>query len=177
MKYNYEELEKEIMKELYVSKDDSSLMVALYDQKVDLYPLTFDGENPKLVEDIGNSFLLFFNTVCNNENFDLTNFRANLNKNLVIGVWQKNVLPDSGTTIYNENKNLFGIFADFNLVSRGVIFHELFHYAFRGDKNNMFGRGLNEGYTEALTHRYFQKSKLAYKEVPQLDLYALAHTK
>lgn len=163
-KYSYEELERKVLKEVYVDKNVSSLIIALYDGSVTLYPLDFEGKGFSIVNDIENAFLLFFNEVTNNPNFDLTNFRMNLKRNLVIGVDMADVKPDAGTTLFDESKNLFGIFCDHNLVDRGVIYHELFHYAFRPNGGTTFRRGLNEGYTEALAHRYFSKEKQAYPD-------------
>lgn len=163
-KYNYDVLEKEILKEINIDKNTSSLIIALYDEKVSLYPLDFEENGPEIVQSIENAFLHFFNVVTNNPNFDLSNFRKNLNKNLIIGVQMEDEKIDAGTTIFDESKKLFGIFASQNLVDRGVIYHELFHYAFRPDKTTNFRRGLNEGYTEALTHRYFEKTKTSYTD-------------
>lgn len=163
-KYNYENLEREILKDINVDKNDSKVMIALYDGKTSVYPFDFSGNGPILVSDIENAFLNFFNTVTGNENFDLTNFRTNLNKNFIIGVQNEDVNPNAGTTIFDESKNLLGIFADHNLVDTGVIYHELFHFASRPNGGHTFRRGLNEGYTEALTHRYFNKSKVSYPD-------------
>ncbi|MBR3362645.1 MAG: hypothetical protein IKG40_01820 [Bacilli bacterium] len=161
MNYSYESLEKEIAKKVEINKSTSQFLIALYDQDVNLYPLNFNQKNIKLVDDIENAFLLFFSNFTENENFDLNNFRNNLSKNLIIGVTSNDSRKDAGTTVYNDSKNLFGIYASDSLVDRGVIFHELFHFA---SHPTNFKRGLNEGYTEALAHRYFNKVKLAYED-------------
>lgn len=160
-KYNYEDLEKEVLKNVSIDKNTSAFLVALYDKNIHLFPLDFNQKNIKIVDDIQNAFLLFFSVFTENENFALNNFRNNLNKNLIVGVSSYDKKMDAGTTIYNDSKNLFGIYAGDDLVNRGVIFHELFHLA---SYPTNFKRGLNEGYTEALAHRYFSKTKMAYND-------------
>ena len=161
MNYTYENLEKEICKKNEVDKNTSKFLVALCDKNIDIYSLDFSQKDIRLIDEIENSFLLFFSIYTENENFDLNNFRNNLNKNLIIGVSMHDSRKDVGSTIYNDSKNLFGIYTSTNLVDRGVLFHELFHFA---SHPTNFKRGLNEGYTEALTHRYFKKTKLAYED-------------
>lgn len=160
-KYNYEDLEKRILDNIYVDKGDSSVLIALCNENVNIYPLDFNGEGPTIVNNIENAYLHFFNIIMELPNFDFENFRRNMNRNFLIGVSMEQVNSDAGITIFNDNKNLFGIFGDYNLVDRGVIYHELFHFA---SYPTNFRRGLNEGYTEILTHRYFNKSKLAYPD-------------
>ncbi|MBR2832946.1 MAG: hypothetical protein IKE75_00650 [Bacilli bacterium] len=161
MNYTHEYLEKEIMKKVSIDKTTSNFFITVCGENIDTYPLDFNQKNVKIVNDVENSFLTFFSIFTENENFDLNNFRNNLNKNLVIAVDMNGKNKDSGTTVYNDTKNLFGIYADSTLIERGVIFHELFHFA---SHPTNFKRGLNEGYTEALTHRYFNKTKLAYPD-------------
>ena len=159
MNYTYEDLEKEVMGKVTINKDTSDFFVVLCGEDINLYPLDFVSKDIGLVDYVQNSFLVFFSIFTENENFDLNNFRNNLNKNLIIGIDMNREKSDSGTTIYNNSRNLFGIYADSSLIKSGVLFHELFHFA---SYPTNFRRGLNEGYTEALTHRYFNKSKLAY---------------
>lgn len=161
MRYTYENIEKAVLKKVCVSKETSNFLVTLYDYSVSLYSLDFNKKNIKLVDDVEDSFLLFFSVFTENENFDLNKFRNNLNKNLVIGISMHDDREDAGTTIYNDSRSLFGIYAGDSLVERGVIFHELFHFA---SYPTNFRRGLNEGYTEALAHRYFNKVKMAYED-------------
>ena len=160
-KYNFEKLESQILNEIYIDKEDSNFMVALCNGSVNIYPMNFNGEGPLMVSDVENAYLHFFNTIMELPNFNLENFRRNMNCNFLVGISMDQINPDAGTTVFNENKNLFGIFADYNLVDRGVIYHELFHFA---SYPTNFRRGLNEGYTEILTHRYFNKSKMAYPD-------------
>ena len=161
MNYDYEYLEKELLKKEKIDKSTSTFLMALCNQDIDIYSLDFNKKNIKLVDDIENSFLLFFSIFTENDNFDLNKFRNNLNKNLIICVLMQDCKEDVGTTIYNDSKNLFEIYAGDKLIQRGVLFHELFHFA---SYPTNLKRGLNEGYTEALTHRYFSKVKLAYED-------------
>ncbi len=167
-KYNYEYLEKQIISKLPLDKDSSLFIISLYnDGNIQNYELHFDAEDkdvPEIVQNVKQAILEFFSTFISNPNFDHSNFKNNLNRNVVIGIEMGNGNPNAGVTVFDENKNLLGIFAEHSLVDTGVIFHELFHFASRPANSHQFSRGLKEGYTEALTHRYFTKTKLAYPE-------------
>lgn len=163
-KYKFDELQKKILERMDIDRNGSSFNVAVEDGDISFYPVDFkiDCDNV-LVNGIKNSIINFTKVVMDNPNFDITNFKSNLDKNIVIGVSRDDVL-DSGDTVYDENRNLFQILADKSLVSSGVIYHELFHLASRPEGGHTFRLGLREGYTEALTHKYFSKSKLAYPD-------------
>ncbi len=165
-KYKYSYLQQQILNSLQVDKDNPRFIISLYDATVHNYQidLSQDNEGQEMIQNIKRAILLFVNTVVSNPNFDTTNLEANLNKNIVIGVEMEDGDSHAGTTTYDESKNLFGIFADHNLVETGVIYHELFHLASRPKTKHTFSRGLKEGYTEALAHRYFQKGKVSYHD-------------
>ena len=163
-KYKFDELQKKILEKLDVDRNVNSFNIAIEDGDVSFYPVDFSAYSDNdLVNDIKNTIISFAKVVMDNPNFDIINFKNNLEKNIVIGVSMDDVL-DSGDTIYDENRNLFQILADKTLVSSGVIYHELFHLASRPEGGHSFRLGLREGYTEALTHKYFSKNKLAYPD-------------
>ena len=163
-KYKFDELQKKILEKLDVDRNGKSFNIAIEDGDISFYPMDFKADyDNDLVNGIKNSIISFTKVIMDNPNFDIANFRSNLDKNIVIGVSLGDAL-DSGDTIYDENRNLFQILADKNLVSSGVIYHELFHLASRPEGGHNFRLGLREGYTEALTHKYFSKNKLAYPD-------------
>lgn len=170
--YKYSYLQKQILNSLSIDKDNSCFIISLYDTTVHNYQINLfqDDEEPEMIQSIKRAILLFINTVVSNPNFDTTNLEANLNKNIVIGVEMGDGDSNAGTTTFDESKNLFGIFADHNLVTTGVIYHELFHLASRPKVKHTFSRGLKEGYTEALAHRYFEKEKVSYPDDVSLAL-------
>ena len=164
MNYKYEYLSDIVLNYTYVSKDNKSFMAVLY-QNNDILCFSLNPKNtdcPDIVKNIQNAFLIFLNTYMSNPNFDQSSLKQNMDKNIVVGVDLDNIDKDASTILYNDNKNLISILGDQNIVKNGNIFHELFHLAFK--KETAFRKGLNEGYVEALTHRYFKKNKLAYSD-------------
>ena len=163
-KYKFNKLQKKILERMDIDSNGSSFNIVIDNGNISFYPLSFktDYDNA-LVNDIKNAIINFTKVIMDNPNFDITNFKNNLNKNIVIGVSMDEFL-DSGDTVYDENRKLFQILADKTLVSSGVIYHELFHLASRPENGHTFRLGLREGYTEALTHKYFSKNKLAYPD-------------
>ena len=159
-KYNYEEMEKDIEKQ--IESRNENILVALYNQnKTAVYPIEFTkNNNIEIVNKIEENFLHFINIFNKNPNFDKEILENNLKNKLIFGIDTQKINKDVGTTVYNENKKQFIILSDLNFINDGIIFHELFHFATKTKKN--LPRGLDEGHTEALTHRYFNKTKLAY---------------
>ena len=118
------------------------------------------------------SILKFINVFIDNfPKENLINFYNNINS---LKVQSKNIYSKTGDMgLYVIKKNL--IYLDDN-ISDVVIFHELFHMASSLYRNGVYysgfsqavknkgaiGKGLNEGYTELLTQRYFNVNSSAY---------------
>lgn len=92
-----------------------------------------------------------------------------LYKNITSLKITKNNLSKNTYAYYNSKENIIYINKNYN---KQVLPHEINHMAstdyvnnnniFSGFRQNTFGAGLNEGYTEVLTHRYFKKEKPAF---------------
>lgn len=143
-KYKYSYLQEQILNSTSIDKNNPKFIISLYDGEVHNYQidLSKDNKEPEIIQNIKQAILQFINTIVSNPNFDTTNLETNLNKNIIIGIDIKEKDRNAGTTTFDESKNLFGIFADHNLVETGVIYHELFHLASRPKTKHTFPRGL-----------------------------------
>ena len=118
--------------------------------------------------------LNFINTVCSNFSDDCLILLCNNLKSLKLKdtYHQKHIFNPDVTGAYNLKKNAI-IIRDCSLYN--PIYHELFHLSssiiqdkttFSGFSQDAFGKGLNEGYTQLLTERYFAKESVIDSSYP-----------
>lgn len=129
-----------------------------------------------MMDAINNRVLYFKNKIVNNfDDLDLANFYSNIltlkvkkSSNEVYGKLKIDV-----PSTYDYEKNV--IIIDKHKIDDYCLYHELFHLAsnsfikdndmvgfYQYDHKKNLGQGLNEGYTELLTRRYFGKNNDSY---------------